>query len=479
MRKEKDIIGETFLPDNALYGINSIRAKENFPDNTAFHIEWYQAIGLTKKACYLTYKKFKQAVLQKFVKSHSPISLIEDEILNKLIECSQEIADGMHFENFIVPAIQGGAGTSINMNINEIISNLSLKKLNKSLGCYSFIDPFEHANIYQSTNDIIPTSLTIAVIQLLVKLEDKINKLRFEIEKIEQQNRDTLRIGYTQMQEAVPSSYGKLFSNYNDALSRDWWRVSKCFERIKTVNLGAGAIGTALSVPRFYVMNVVSELQKITNLPITRSENLTDATSNLDSFVEVHGILKSHAVNLEKMVNDIRLLSSDLVSNNEITIPQKQIGSSIMPSKTNPVIPEFVVSAVNKIYSNDILISSLAGQGCLELNAYIPTIGHALIESIKLLIAINKTLKENLFSELKVNHQIAVNKLYYSPSIATATIPFIGYKKASEIATIMKSKKINIFEANKTVKYIDNQKLKDILLTKNLLKTGFSINDIL
>ena len=262
-----------------------------------------------------------------------------------------------YYEHFIVPAIQGGAGTSINMNVNEIISNVALIKSGAKAGEYSQIDPFEHANIYQSTNDVVPTALKVAGIQLLEKLEQAINSSRFEIEKVESAHKNILRQGYTQMQAAVPSTYDKLFSTYNNALSRDWWRVSKCFERIKEVNLGGGAIGTGLSIPRYFIMHVVTELQHLTGLPITRSENMSDTTANLDSFVEVHAILKAHAVNLEKMTNDLRLLSSDLFAHPEIKIPQRQVGSSIMPGKINPVIPEYIISIAHKVYANDLMIS--------------------------------------------------------------------------------------------------------------------------
>ncbi len=192
------------------------------------------------------------------------------------------------------------------------------------------------------------------------------------MEKLEKKYRNTLRIAYTQMQEAVPSTYGRLFSSYSDALSRDWWRVSKCLERIKVVNLGGSAIGTSIAVPKYFVAEVVSRLQQITGLPVTRGENLSDATSNLDPFVEVHGILKAHAVTLEKMANDLRLLASDIHGGHSLSIPKKQTGSSIMPGKVNPVIPEYVISCAHRVYSNDQLIAGLSAQGCLELNAYLP-----------------------------------------------------------------------------------------------------------
>ena len=478
MRTENDFIGKKSIPAEALYGINTARAVENFPYQADSRKKWYSAIGTVKLACYLTYSDFKNIVLKKSKNQSLNISFIEDNILKTLIETAREISEGKYYENYIVPQVQGGAGTSMNMNVNEIISNVSLKKLGYQAGQHDKIDPFRDANIFQSTNDVIPTSLKTAAMQMLVVLETSINNLRSEIEKKETQNRDKLRIAYTQMQEAVPSSFGKLFSSYNDALSRDWWRVSKCSERIKTVNLGGSAVGTSLAVPTYFVMNVCSKLREITGLPLTSSENLYEATNNTDAFVEVHAILKSLAVNLEKIVSDIRLLASDLCRSKELSIPSRQVGSSIMPGKVNPVIPEFVISSAHTVYANDVLISSLCGQGVLELNAYIPSIGSALLQSIELLTASCDTLKENLFSDLKVDTKTAQKNLFASPAITTALIPYIGYTNASEIAKTMKSENFDIFEANNKLNLISKEKLEQILKPEFLLKAGFSIYDI-
>jgi aspartate ammonia-lyase len=314
--------------------------------------------------------------------------------------------------------------------------------------------------------------------KLLQSLEEKINLLRQKVEEFEKKNRDKLRPGYTQMQEAVPSSFGILFSTYNEALSRDWWRVSKCSERIKQVNLGGGAIGTGLSLPRFFIMEVVPELRNLTGLPLAHSENMSDATSNMDKWVEIHATLKAHAVNLEKMSSDLRLLASDLSGERTVSIPDRQVGSSIMPGKINPVIPEFVISAAHKIYSNDVLITSLSGQGVLELNAYLPVIGSSVIESINLLISSNVTLLNNLFSDLVINETAGYEAVIKSPSVTTALSPHIGYHKAAELAGLMKDKKISIFEANRILKIIDDSKLKTILEPGNLLMLGFSLDDL-
>ena len=402
---------------------------------------------------------------------------MDRSILVHLIETATEIEDGKYFDNFIVPAISGGAGTSINMNLNEIIANSTLQKMGHQPGSYELVDPIEHANIFQSTNDVIPTSLKLAVLMLLHDLEKAVNQHRAAHEQLEKNHRDHLRIGYTQMQEAVPSSFGRLFSSYSDALSRDWWRISKCFERIKVVNLGGSAIGTGITVPRFFMMEVVRTLQRITALPVTRGENLGDATSNLDSIVEVHAILKAHAVNLEKMVNDLRLLGSDLTGK-IIHLPDKQIGSSIMPGKVNPVIPEFVISAVHKVYQNDQLIASLSGQGCLELNAYLPAIGHAIIESLKLLIGCNQTIENNLLNGLKINIHVAGDQLRQSAAIATALVPFIGYHKSADLARHMKNNQCGIIQANRSLNYIDEKRLMDLIRADKLLQEGFTISDL-
>lgn len=477
-RTESDTLGTEKIPADALYGIHSARAVQNFPDRTPFFEEWYRAMGTVKQACYLTYRKFKKEAINRFGTEELPVTFMSDEVLNALIATAGAVSEGAWFSEFVVPAVQGGAGTSINMNVNEILANAALVSMGEKPGHYATIDPVEQANVFQSTNDVVPTALKVAVMRLLLELETAINKNRALVEHTENRSRNVLRQGYTQMQEAVPSSYDKLFSTYNNALSRDWWRVSKCLERIKEVNLGGGATGTGLSIPRFFIMTVVGELQKLTQLPVTRGENLSDVTANLDAFVEVHAILKAHAVNLEKMVADIRLLGSDLFHNREVFLPKKQVGSSIMPGKVNPVIPEYIISSAHKVYANDVLISGLCGQGCLDLNAYLPVIGHALIESLKLLIHANQASVEGLFTGLRVPGESGkTSPVYYSPSITTALSPTIGYHKAGELARLMQLEKCSVFEANEKLRLVDEDVLEELMLPQNLMKLGFSLID--
>lgn len=478
MREETDFIGKVYLPDKALYGIHAKRASENFENRGRFSEVWYRAVGMIKQACYITTIDFINAAKQKFPEKPLPKGCEDVMLFEKLSATASEISKGKYYDHFIVPAIQGGAGTAINMNINEIIANATLVKNDHKPGDYYAIDPFVHCNIFQSTNDVIPTALKVAVMQQLEYLESMINQLREKTEEKETKHRSDLRVAYTQMQQALPSSYGALFSSWSDALSRDWWRVSKCFERIKVTNLGGGATGSGMSIPRFFIMEVTTNLRKIADVPVTRSENPPDTTQNLDSFVEVHAILKSHAVNLEKMCSDLRLLSSDLIQNKELTIPAVQTGSSIMPGKVNPVIPEFVISCAHKVYSNDSLITGLCAQGTLDLNPYLPAIGDAILDSLHLLIQADKVLTDRLFGALEVRNNVAVEKLMYSPAITTALLPLLGYEKASLLAGEMKKKGVDVYRANQNLKLLEEKRLQSVLLPENLLKLGFSLKDM-
>ena len=478
MRTEKDFIGEVSIPEDALYGVHSYRARENFPGQDQFPVEWFRATGTVKLACYRTVRKLLNALRKEHPDVIELMRFPQDKALGALEAAAAKIASGALYEHFIIPGTQGGAGTSINLNINEIITNCALINLGEKPGDYRHLDPIEDANIFQSTNDVIPTALTVATMQLLNKLEETINKTRFSFEQLETRYRNALRLGYTQMQEAVPSTYGQLFSSYSEALSRDWWRVSKGLERIKVVNLGGGAIGTGISIPRFFIMEVVPTLKKLTSLPVTQGENLVDATCNMDRWVEVHAILKAHAVNLEKIVSDLRLLSSGLIGQREIDLPPKQVGSSIMPGKVNPVIPEYVISSAHKIYSNDQKITALSAQGCLELNAYLPEIGSAMLESLKLMISMNQAIENHMLQGIHIHTEVAGKKLFKSPAAVTALSPLIGYHRAAELSKQMLATDEDIFTANAKLKILDPDKLEQLMEPGNLLKKGFTVNDI-
>ena len=478
MRTEKDFIGEVRIPADALYGIHSVRARDNFDNQVKFPLEWYKATGSVKLACYRTVRKLLKALAKEHPDMIAHLSIPDEQVLGAMEAAATAIASGDYFEYFIVPGTQGGAGTSINLNVNEIIANAALVSMGKRPGAYEHVDPIESSNIYQSTNDVIPTALTVATMRLLNELEEAINRTRQTVEQLETTYRNSLRLGYTQMQEAVPSTFGQLFSTYSEALSRDWWRVSKGFERIKVVNLGGGAIGTGIAIPRFYIVEVVPALKRLTSLPVTQGENLSDATSNMDKWVEVHAILKAHAVNLEKIVTDLRLLASGTAAIKEIELPAQQVGSSIMPGKVNPVVPEYLISSAHRIYANDQKIATLSSKGCLELNAYLPEIGIAMLESLRLLISMNRAFEEKVLKGIRVHEDEARRKLFNSPAVTTALSPLIGYNRAAELASQMKKMKQTIFQANESLGTIDPKKLEKLMEPGYLLKKGFTIDDI-
>jgi aspartate ammonia-lyase len=476
IRVERDYLGSVELSDDVLYGIHAWRAKENFGTNEPFPIEWYKAMGMVKQAYYELYQKYYEAVQQKYPEHLSKLK--SPEKFSYLISAAQEVVQGKWFDHFIVPAIQGGAGTSINMNINEIITNRALILAGHKPGEYQYIDPIEDANIYQSTNDTVPTALKIALMILLEKLEHSINHLRAFCEEKEKTYRNVLRIGYTQLQEAVPSTWGLYFSSMSDALSRDWWRVSKAFERIKVVNAGGGAIGTGVTIPTYFIMNLPDKLREISKQPVARGENLTDATANWDSLVEVHAILKALAVNLEKFANDLRFFASDFHGQHILKIPAKQVGSSIMPGKINPVISEYVISMAQKVQANDALISQLAARGHAELNPFLPLMGSAAIQSLKLLSEACLSLANHLLKDLTIETETSYQRVLHSPVSTTLLIPYIGYNKAAELALLMKNEKINIIEANRKLQLLDENKLISLLEPAQVVKLGFSIKEL-
>jgi aspartate ammonia-lyase len=483
MRIEKDFIGEKEIATDAYYGIHSLRASENFGSATFFPEVWYRATGFVKAAVYQTLEKFYEAAENEFgIRDISfpgdqfNFRIPEKSVLGLLNKAALEVADGFYFENFIVPGISGGAGTSINMNVNEIVTNAALNFAGLDSGSYEEIDPLEDANVFQSTNDVIPTSLKCAILFKVDELEPLINRMRTLVESFETEFSDVMRMGYTEYQAAVPTTLGRLFSTYSSAFSRDWWRISKCRERIKVVNLGGSAIGTGLTVPRYLVFEGVRTLNRLTGLSLARAENLSDATVNMDSIVEVSAVVKSYAVNLEKMADDLRLLSADVVGDCAVlTLAPVQAGSSIMPGKVNPVISEFIISCCAKIYANDSLISSLAARGSLELNPYLPAIGCAILENLELLISMTSSLYEKLLGGLKLKPDYSYKKMLMLPSVSTVLVPYIGYNKASETAHYMKNNKCSIKEAVKALGFYDDEDLNEVLKPGRLISLGFSI----
>jgi len=334
-----------------------------------------------------------------------------------------------------VDPIQGGAGTSANMNINEVVANRAIEILGGEKGNYDIVNPNDHVNMCQSTNDVFPTAGKITAIkmihQVILQLERLYNALiakSFAFENI-------LKMGRTQLQDAVPVRLGQCFNAYATMVSRDIDRLIKSLDEMKTVNLGATAIGTSINAPLSYVKNIVPTLKTVVNLDLKQARDLIDATQNIDCFVAVSGILKTCAVNLSKMCNDLRLLSSGPKTGiGEINLPAKQNGSSIMPGKINPVIPEVVSQVAFNVIGNDLTITMAAEAGQLELNAFEPILFYNLFESLETLSHAISTLVDNCIIGITANEDHCLELLEESVGIATALCPYIGYKKSTEIA---------------------------------------------
>lgn len=429
-RQEHDLLGIMAIDEDSYFGIHTQRALENFAvSGYRVDEDFIKAYGLVKWACLKT--------IQETEENLSPLTSHFS-----LIQACEEMAEGKLSQYIVVDALQGGAGTSLNMNVNEVIANRALELLGEQKGSYDIISPLNDINMYQSTNDTFPTALKIAAIYKFRALEKSIIALQEALERKEKEFSSIVKIGRTQLQEAVLTTLGKEFSSYAEAISRDRWRIYKCEERLRVVNIGGTAIGTGLGAPKKYIFQVIENLRELTGIGLARAENLVENTQNADIFSEVSGILKAHATNLIKISNDLRLLNSF----GEIQLPAVQAGSSIMPGKVNPVIAEMVSQVGLKVLGNDSIISHATALGQLELNHNMPLIAFSLLESLNLLINTNKLFAQKCIDGIKSNEEKLKNDLYSSTSLLTALLPKLGYEKLSEIAEKIIENKIGVKE---------------------------------
>lgn len=413
-RTEKDALGEKQVPADAYWGISTQRALENFPFGGAkVRLTLIHALALVKKAAAMTNRELGD--------------LPEEKAAAIITACDEVMADKFHTQ-FPVDALQGGAGTSTNMNVNEVISNRAIELLGGKKGDYTLVHPLDQVNKHQSTNDVYPTALKCAAIAGVRALAAAAALLQGSLQRKEKEYAHIIKVGRTEMQEAVPMTLGAEFSAWAEALARDRWRAFKCEERLRVVNLGGTAIGTGIGAPRDYVFLVVERLRDISGFGLSRGENMAGETANADVYVEVSGILKTHAVNLAKMSNDLRLLNFL----GEITLPACQPGSSIMPGKVNPVVPEAVIQLSLKVMANDLLVTEAASRGTLQINEFLPLLAQALLESIELLTAANRMLAGHIegmtADEARCRHYFDRSRM-----IVTAFVPHIGYDRAGEL----------------------------------------------
>jgi aspartate ammonia-lyase len=413
-RIEHDLLGEKTLPADCLWGIHTERARRNFPVSGApVSPRLIRAYAQVKKACCL---------------ANAELGFLDVSVASALAAACDEVAAGGHADAFPLDALQGGAGTSTNLNLNEVLANLALDRLGHPRGSWQVVHPLEQVNRHQSTNDTYPTALKIAAILALREASAAFQSLQGALQRREQAFAPIAALGRTEGIGAVPMSLGQMFGAAAEAVSRDRWRTFKCEERLRTVNLGGTAVGNGLAAPRAYIFLVIEKLRQVTGLGLSRAENLPGETAHADAFVEAAGILQAAATNLIKIGRDLRRLHTL----GEIRLPAVQAGSSIMPGKINPVIPESVIQAGMRVCAETTLVAQCAGQGTLQICEYLPLLAQALLTSLDLLIAAAGMLAAHV-DGIEADPAVCARHLAQSPGIVTACVPRIGYEAATEL----------------------------------------------
>ena len=444
-RTENDFLGEMEISADAPYGIHTARALENFPiPGSSVSPQLISALAQVKKACALANKE---------------LGFISDEKADAIIEAVTLMPNAYSLmPNF--PALQGGAGTSTNMFVNELLASGASKR------CDQQVHPIEDVNLHQSTNDVYPTAVKIAAIYGLRGLAEKVEKLQGAFQQLEKKFAHIPTLGKTEMTDAVPLTLGAVFGAFAEAFARDRWRTFKCEERLRVVNLGGTAVGTGLTAPRSYIFLVVEKLREVTGLGLARAENLVDATANADAFVEVSGILKAAAANLLKICGDLRLLHMC----GQIKLPAVQAGSSIMPGKVNPVILESVMQIGIKVQANDFMVTECASRGSLQINEFMPLLASALLESMELLGAAAGMLSKHA-EGIEADEAECERQFNSSLEIVTAFIPTIGYERATELVEAFKQTDRTDF-ATYLVENLGKEQVEKTLSPQNLMALG-------
>ena len=420
-RYESDSVGTLAVPADAYYGVNTLRASKNFQiTGQRMHRAMIRNLARVKKAAAL---------------ANLSIDNLDPEIGAKILQACDEVIAGGYDDEFIVDAVQGGAGTSANMNANEVIANLASEPAGHRKGDYSICHPNDHVNRSQSTNDVFPTAGRLTVLELMGTLIESLRYLIAALNMKAEEFDQVFKLGRTQMQDAVPIRLGSEFAAASSALQRDIRKLEQAASLMQVVNLGGTAIGTGINAPEAYRAVVVDKLSEVCDLKLKQAENLIDATQNLDDFVEVSGAVKSVAVTLNKFANDLRLLSSGPRTGlNEINLPAVQCGSSIMPGKINPVIPEAVNQVAFNIFGNDVTITMAAANGQLELNAFEPILFYKLFESIDTLRNVLPAFVDLCVTGITANAHVLEQDLENSTFLATVLAPILGYEVTAALA---------------------------------------------
>jgi len=422
-RKEHDLLGEREVPDDALYGVQTLRALENFPiTGTALREfpELIEALAAVKEAAAL---------------ANAELGLLDRGIADAVVRAAQEIREGRHHEHFVVDMIQGGAGTSTNMNANEVIANRALELLGYERGDYSHVHPNNHVNLSQSTNDVYPTAVKLALHHAIEGLRGEMKQLAEAFLKKGNEFAPFIKMGRTQLQDAVPMTLGQEFRAFGHTILEDVERLSEAQALIREINMGATAIGTGINTPKGYAATVCRELSRITGLAMITAPDLVEATMDTGAFVQLSGVLKRCCVKLSKICNDLRLLSSGPRAGlGEINLPPMQPGSSIMPGKVNPVIPEVVNQVCFDVIGGDVTVTLAAEAGQLQLNVFEPVIAYRLLHGIETLGNGCRVLRERCVDGITPNPQRMRAFVEHSIGIVTALVPVIGYERATAVA---------------------------------------------
>ncbi len=457
-RIEYDSIGSLALPDNAVYGVHTARAAENFPITGVLlrdFPELVQSLAMTKKACAL---------------ANMDLGVLDARIGQAIARACDRIIAGEGHDNFIVDMLQGGAGTSTNMNANEVVANLALRELQRPAGEYKTIHPNDHVNLSQSTNDVYPTAVRLTMIRSVPALVAEQESLKTALMAKAEEFHDVIKVGRTQLMDAVPMRLGHEFRAFAVTIGEDIDRLREVGNLLREVNLGGTAIGTGINTPEGYSEGVIRHLSAVSGEKLVAAGDFIEATSDMGAFITFSGVLKRIAVKLSKICNDLRLLNSGPRAGfGEIRLPAVQAGSSIMPGKINPVIPEVINQIAYQVIGNDLTVTMAAEAGQLQLNAMEPVIVFNILQSMRMLTRGMKVLREKCISGIEADRERCQELLEHSLVAVTAINPYVGYSEASRVAK----------EALKSRRSVREVVLAEGLMTVAQLAEAFATENLL
>ena len=465
-RIEHDFIGDMEIDDNVYYGIQTFRALHNFDitgDKLSSYPTFIKAFAQVKKAAAL---------------ANNELKLLNDDIANAICKACDLIIEGKYIDQFVVDMIQGGAGTSTNMNTNEVIANIALEIMGHKKGEYKYCHPNDHVNLSQSTNDAYPTAIHIALYEELTLLAKDMELLRASFENKAEEFKDVLKMGRTQLQDAVPMTLGQEFGTFAIMIGENIQRILEARDLVREINMGGTAIGTGINSDPKYPKIVEKHICSITCNPFKTADNLIEATQDTGAYVQVSGVLKRVAVKLSKICNDLRLLSSGPRAGlNEINLPKMQPGSSIMPGKVNPVIPEVVNQVCYAVIGNDITVSFAAEGGQLQLNVFEPVIAYGLFNSISMMKNAMNTMRTKCINGITANEEICKGFVFNSIGIVTALNPYIGYEQSASIAKEALESGKKVYDIVLERKILNKEQLDEIFQPSNMLNPHMSAED--